>query len=613
MRLRLYLGAAVGAAGLVLAGTFVANTASAGDAPVGSGPDFAAAAHEFRVPEQVLLAYSYALTSWENHGGAPSAGGGYGPLHLTAADAVEPSGRGAAGPETDRAARLRADPAHNTLDRAATLLHQPPGRLKTDIRQNIRGGAALLADEARRDGTPTGLAGWRPVISRLSGSATLADDVFAYLRTGVAHRTADGRQLRLAAEPTAPAPLAAESTGAGPAECPAVLDCRFVPAAYAWNDRSDPNAYGNYDPADRSRDGHRIRYIVIHDTEGSYDSAITTFQNSNTYTSAHYVIRSNDGAVTQMVHTKDIAWHAGGWNLNTESIGIEHEAFAVDGATWYTDQMYRSSARLVSYLAARYDIPLDRQHILGHDDVANDTGYANSHWDPGPFWDWDRYLKMVREGTYPQGGGGRLVTIAPKFATNTFPNLTYCAANAPCRTLAPQPTNFAFLRTQPRADAPLITDPVIGGGSTQISDWSDKAATGRTYAVADRSGEWLAIWYGGRKAWLKAADTRPATGTVVRTTRDDTPVYPLAFPEPSEYPAGVPAESPPRQPTPLYRIPAGQTYLLVDTEPATNYYARFDGADVPHNHTYIQGAQRYHLISFAHRLLFVKASDVDKL
>jgi N-acetyl-anhydromuramyl-L-alanine amidase AmpD len=95
-----------------------------------------------------------------------------------------------------------------------------------------------------------------------------------------------------------------------------------------------------------------------------YDQAIATFQKPASGSSSHYVIRSSDGQVTQMVPTKDVAWHAGNWTMNEHSIGIEHEGIATQGGTWYTEQMYRASADLVRYLAAKYHIPLDRRRIL---------------------------------------------------------------------------------------------------------------------------------------------------------------------------------------------------------------------------------------------------------
>ena len=45
--------------------------------------DFAAAAAEFGVPENVLLGVSYLESRWDFNGGTPSTAAGYGPMHLT--------------------------------------------------------------------------------------------------------------------------------------------------------------------------------------------------------------------------------------------------------------------------------------------------------------------------------------------------------------------------------------------------------------------------------------------------------------------------------------------------------------------------------------------------
>ncbi len=96
----------------------------------------------------------------------------------------------------------------------------------------------------------------------------------------------------------------ASQTGA---ECPNGLACRIIPAAYQQNS-ADPGDYGNYDLATRPDDGLAVRFVVIHDTEVAYDPTIALFQNPLAYVSAHYVLRSSDGQVTQMVPTKDVAW-----------------------------------------------------------------------------------------------------------------------------------------------------------------------------------------------------------------------------------------------------------------------------------------------------------------
>jgi N-acetylmuramoyl-L-alanine amidase len=175
-----------------------------------------------------------------------------------------------------------------------------------------------------------------------------------------------------------------QSAAAAPpsgAECPTGLACRVVPAAYAQNS-ADPGDYGNYDLANRPADGLAVRYIVIHDTEVAYEPTIALFQNPLAYVSAHYVLRSADGDVTQMVGTDDVAWHAGNWWINIHAVGIENEGFALQGYDWYTERLYLSLARLTRYLADRYGIPLDRDHIIGHDEVPGPTSafQAGMHW-----------------------------------------------------------------------------------------------------------------------------------------------------------------------------------------------------------------------------------------
>ncbi len=426
---------------------------------------------------------------------------------------------------------------------------------------------------------------------------------------------------------TAAVPVTASAQDTPSPECPADLDCRFVPAAYDWSsaDHSDPNNYGNYDPANRPADGQQIKYIVIHDTEsvpGSgvspYDQAIATFQKPSSGSSAHYVIRSSDGQVTQMVPTKDVAWHAGNWTVNEHSIGIEHEGIAAEGGTWYTEQMYRASADLVKYLAAKYHIPLDREHIIGHEDVSRERtkNFAAAHWDPGPYWDWNHYLDLLGAPVHATGGpASQAVTIKPDYAANQ-PPMTTCTGTT-CTPLPAHGANFVYLHTAPDAASPLITDPVVhpdgSPGTTAIDDWSDKAVAGRTYALAGEQDGWTAIWYGGQKAWFENPGHRatvPARGQRATATTS-VPLYGRAFPEQSEYPADIPFDPIWTVGAIPWTLPAGQSYVVTGEFQAENYYARFDPAAVPDNHTLVTGATKYLQLSYNHRLVYVKASDVQ--
>lgn len=153
----------------------------------------------------------------------------------------------------------------------------------------------------------------------------------------------------------------------------------------------DPACDCNYTP-----DGMvEYKYVVVHTMQGSYAGTKSWFKNPQAKVSTHYVMRSVDGEVTQMVLHKDKAWHVG--SSNAYAIGIEHEGYVDEPAKWYTWETYVSSARLVRWVTTHHDMPVDRDHIVGHVELPNQT-----HTDPGPGWSWDMYMGLVRD-VVPQG------------------------------------------------------------------------------------------------------------------------------------------------------------------------------------------------------------------
>ena len=68
-----------------------------------------------------------------------------------------------------------------------------------------------------------------------------------------------------------------------------------------------------------------VTMAVQHHTDGSTPSVIETFgPKSSRHVSAHILIARN-GDVHQFVAFSNIAWHAGNWDANVHSVGIEHE------------------------------------------------------------------------------------------------------------------------------------------------------------------------------------------------------------------------------------------------------------------------------------------------
>ncbi|WNE99009.1 peptidoglycan recognition family protein [Streptomyces luomodiensis] len=149
-----------------------------------------------------------------------------------------------------------------------------------------------------------------------------------------------------------------------------------------------PASTSNYRVSSRPT-SYPIDFIVIHVTQETFPDAMKIFQDPAKQVSAHYMVASADGYIGQFVREKDVAWHAGNKDYNNRSIGIEHEGW-VDQPKWFTDEMYASSAALTAAICDRYGIPKTRDHIIGHVEVP-----GADHTDPGPLWDWDRYMSLV--------------------------------------------------------------------------------------------------------------------------------------------------------------------------------------------------------------------------
>lgn len=152
---------------------------------------------------------------------------------------------------------------------------------------------------------------------------------------------------------------------------------------------------GNYT---RGRNGRTPEMIVIHVADGTFDGTLSWFQEARSPASAHYTV-ATDGRIGQSVQEKDAAWHAGDWKTNARSVGIEHEGMPSRGLWKPSDAQYRASARLAAGICTRWGIPVDRTHIIAHSEVdPSRVGRRNC---PGPTWDWDLYLKLIRQAMQP--------------------------------------------------------------------------------------------------------------------------------------------------------------------------------------------------------------------
>ena len=232
-------------------------------------------------------------------------------------------------------------------------------------------------------------AAWWPAVRDLPGfdEPWLADEfamsVFGTLQEGLVADLSDGEVLSLPAwdlpgledidVAEGPGAEDGDFSGGGVVGYPG--RARYLPA--------HPNGNGGL------RSGS-IRRIVIHTIEGSYEGGIAWARNPTSNAGFQYIIRRSDGEVTQMVPDNVMGWHA--CNNNGDTIGIEHEGHASSASTWTAAQV-DASARLSGWLARRYGIPVDRDHIVGHGEIQ--PSGCNYRYDPGPHFPWSQYMQKV--------------------------------------------------------------------------------------------------------------------------------------------------------------------------------------------------------------------------
>lgn len=97
------------------------------------------------------------------------------------------------------------------------------------------------------------------------------------------------------------------------------------------------------------RAGKRVTKILWHHNAGvlSIPQIYDVWQAREA--SAHYQVDIN-GRIGQLVHDWDTAWHAGNWEANLTSIGIEHSNSAVGGDWPISDATFEAGARLTASL-----------------------------------------------------------------------------------------------------------------------------------------------------------------------------------------------------------------------------------------------------------------------
>lgn len=148
------------------------------------------------IPITVLAAFAHCQSRWQDHGGRPSVGNGFGPMHLI--DAAERQ-RG-----LERAGKPIAA-FEDTLESATKISGIPADKIRNDAGANVEAGAALLVHLQKKAGHPVGAdtkpEAWYLAVARASGMSTIeaqstfADRVMKTVASGQKEKLPDGKFL----------------------------------------------------------------------------------------------------------------------------------------------------------------------------------------------------------------------------------------------------------------------------------------------------------------------------------------------------------------------------------------------------------------------------------
>lgn len=114
------------------------------------------------------------------------------------------------------------------------------------------------------------------------------------------------------------------------------------------------------------RSGRKIDKVITHHNAGKLTIKGCWDVWQTRQASAHYQVDSN-GRIGQLVWDRDTAWHAGNWEANTTSIGIEHAD--VSSSPWkVSEACLDNGAHLVAAVCRYYKLgrPQWGKNVFGH-------------------------------------------------------------------------------------------------------------------------------------------------------------------------------------------------------------------------------------------------------
>lgn len=310
------------------------------------------------------------------------------------------------------------------ISRAAALLRVEPDAIRNEAGTNIRAAAALLSSYQTNKQTAAP-EDWFEAVESLTGlrdpamKRELALRIFDVMKRGSKTVTLWGEIISIN-----PAEISLSKAYTEP-DVPVSKTQRATAVDYPYAVPNFTSCNFNNRPT-----GSVIKYYFVHYVAtGTYQGAISWFKDCSSQVSAHYVIRNNDGEVSQVVAENDRAWSQGVTTYNDLGIGVEHEVLATNLSMWDSEPMLVAAANLCVNVCNRRAIPKIRRGtngdagIYGHSDVrATDCpNLTDARW--AGFLNRVNTVNAAPPLLYSIGNPGSGTTVTASWRANLEPNL----------------------------------------------------------------------------------------------------------------------------------------------------------------------------------------------
>ena len=176
-----------------------------------------------------------------------------------------------------------------------------------------------------------------------------------------------------------------------------------------------------------ARDLASVKWFIVHDTEGRFDGDEQVLTSpAAPVESAHFLVGRQPGQCVLVVPLGTTAWTAGNDDVGEQAVQVELSRAPVE--TGYTDYQYDKLAELFRWCVAQgmVNVPPvylglhpkdsdggpepDDAGIIGHAGVPDGAGgwggFAH-HTDPGPDFDWPRFIAAIGNAPAPPPDGRR--------------------------------------------------------------------------------------------------------------------------------------------------------------------------------------------------------------